>query len=266
MAGEERRAVSNVKSADRTMSVLLYLASRARPVPTMRIAAHCGLPRSSTYHLLNAMMARRFVQYYPDNHAWGLGEAAFEIGSAHRRVEAMSWLARPRLRELAHATGAPAHMGVLDGGDVIYTLKETPADRPDQFVTKVGMRLPAHLTAVGRAILMALPPARLRALYPVGQTLAVRTGRGPTLFADLERELAAARRAGYALEQGLTTAGVTCVAATVYSHEGVPIGGVGVSLKGSVARTEQVAETVVGVARRISTGLGYTARGEARAA
>jgi DNA-binding IclR family transcriptional regulator len=253
----EEGAVSTVKSADRTMNVLTFLSSRARPVPTMAIAGHCGLPKSSTYHLLSTMQRQRFVRYYPDRHAWGLGEAAFEIGSGYRRSESIAWLARRTVRDLARETGAVAHLGVLDGSDVVYVLKELPDGRQDRTVTKVGMRMPAHLTAVGRAILMALPPARLRALFPLGQTLAVRTGRGPKLVGELERELAAQRAAGFALERGLTAHGVTCIGATVESHEGAPVAGVGVSIVGECPDVPALAAQVRRAAAHISGTLGH---------
>jgi DNA-binding IclR family transcriptional regulator len=54
--------MDTVKSADRVMSILVLLAKRVRPVPAAMIARECGLPRSSTYQLLNAMRARQFVR------------------------------------------------------------------------------------------------------------------------------------------------------------------------------------------------------------
>lgn len=72
-------ASSSVKSAERVLAVLDLLARSARPVPTMAIVRGCAIPKSSAHHLLNVMRDRRFVSYYEDEHAWGLGVAAFEI-------------------------------------------------------------------------------------------------------------------------------------------------------------------------------------------
>ena len=54
---------------------------------------------------------------------------------------------------------------MLHGRDVLYVVEERAPGRPP-LVTDVGVRLPAHLTASGRAILAALPAAQVRALYP----------------------------------------------------------------------------------------------------
>ena len=48
---------------------------------------------------------------------------------------------------------------------MLYVIEERAPGRPP-LVTEVGVRLPAHLTASGRAILAALPTAQVRALYP----------------------------------------------------------------------------------------------------
>ena len=42
-----------------------------------RIASAVGLPRSSTYHLLRAMITEGFVVHLPEEKRYGLGVAAF---------------------------------------------------------------------------------------------------------------------------------------------------------------------------------------------
>lgn len=225
----------------------------------MRIAEHCGLPKSSTYHLLNCMRERNFVTYYPEQRAWSLGPSAFEIGSAYLRAEPLSWLGRPLLQEVAAATGTSAHLAVLHGSDVLYILKEDPPGRAPVLISRVGLRLPAHLTAVGQAILMRLPPWELRALLPARSTLVRRTGRGPTLVSELERQLAEARERGFALERDMTTVGVTCIAATVFAHDQRPIAGLGLSyLSGhhDESMNPKLAAQVGDAASRLSQTLG----------
>jgi IclR family transcriptional regulator, acetate operon repressor len=70
---------STVKSAERTMDVLELLAANPRPLPTMTIARRCGIPKSSTYHLLNALRGRGFVAYHEEQRSWSIGDRAREI-------------------------------------------------------------------------------------------------------------------------------------------------------------------------------------------
>jgi DNA-binding IclR family transcriptional regulator len=168
---------SFVKSAERTLDVLHLLASRLRPVPASVVAHECAIPRSSTYHLLNVLRDRGWVNYYEAERAWGLGLTAFETGSAYLRSEPLQRAGRPLLAALTEHTGDTAHLAILEGTDVLYIDKEESRTAP-RLVTEIGVRLPAHLTAVGRAILSRLSPAQVRALY--ARPVLVRR-RGPRL-------------------------------------------------------------------------------------
>lgn len=254
--------MSNVKSAERVMQVLKFLSGRVRPVPSMTIARELGLPKSSTYHLLKVMSEEKFVTYYPDNHAWGLGPSAFDIGTAYLRAEPLAWLGRPLLKQLADETGVTAHLAVLYGQDVLYLVKEDPSGGGPRLVSRVGLKLPAHLTAVGRAILMRLSPPQLAAIFPDRDALVRRTRKGPSLVVELERDLKEARALGYALDDGMTTPGITCIAASVFSHEGMVIAGLGVTFPSEqqgLASRAQLAAQAVRTAHQLSLSLGWRA-------
>lgn len=260
LGSETRAGSSSVKSAERVLAVLQVLARHARPVATMAIARECDIPKSSAHHLLNVMRARHFVTYYEAQRAWGLGVAVFEIGSAYLRSEPLQRLGRPLLAELTAAVGETAHLAVLHGTDVLYVDKEQPAAGPTaKLVTEVGVRLPAHLTAVGRAILAELTEAQVRALY-AGGPLVQRTGSGPEEIAELLDQLAEVRAAGYSLEDGLTTAGISCLAAAVHSHENRPVASIGityVTAQRSAAEVAEMAVAVRHVADRLSRSMGW---------
>lgn len=251
---------STVKSAERLLDVLELLARHTRPVPTMAIARECGIPKSSAHHLLNVMRERNFVTYYEVEHAWGLGVSIFEIGSAYPRSGPMQRLARHLLEELTERTRETAHLAMLHGTEVLYIDKEQPSGSVAKLVTEVGVRLPAHLTAVGRAILAELPEAQVRALY-ADTPLVLRTDRGPSSIEELLGDLQDVRRAGYALDNEMVTPGISCVAASVFSHEGVPAAAVGVTFvtaQRSAEGVELAADLVRDSAARLSASLGYS--------
>lgn len=77
----ETTASSTVKSAERTMDVLELLAAQERPLAAMTIARRCGMPKSSTYHLLNALQARGFVTHRPVERGWAIGDRVRELGA-----------------------------------------------------------------------------------------------------------------------------------------------------------------------------------------
>ncbi|HET7193519.1 MAG TPA: helix-turn-helix domain-containing protein, partial [Nocardioides sp.] len=169
--------MSQVPAATRALRVLRFLASQPDPVPLDRIMRACDLPRSTAYHLLSVMADEGFVIHLVEDKRYSLGVAAFEVGSGYSRQEPLQRIARRLLAGLVDATGHSAHLAVLHGRDVLYVVEERAPGRPP-LVTDVGVRLPAHLTASGRAILAALPPPQVRALYPDPTAFVDRHGTG----------------------------------------------------------------------------------------
>jgi IclR family transcriptional regulator, acetate operon repressor len=246
------------------MDVLRFLSSRLRPAPTMAIAYACGIPKSSTHHLLNVMLERGWVIYFEADKGWGLGPAAFETGSAYLRSQPLQRVARPILQRLTAATERTSHLAVLHGADVLYLDKELHCDVGRRFITEVGIRLPAHLTSVGRAMLAELTPAQVRALY-VRPVLVKRTERGPVTVGKLLEELREVKERGCAVEFGLTTPDVGCAGAAVVSHEGFPTAAVGVSFVRTgdcPSLRSRIAKEVVTAAGELSRAIGVRRRSE----
>lgn len=205
-----------VPAATAALRVMKYLSGRPLPVSASHIAQVVGMPRSSTYHLLAAMAEEDFVIHYSEDKTWGIGIAAWEVGHGFAQQEPLGRLARIPLARLVDKVGQSAHLVMLSDADVLYVIEERAPGRPP-LVTDVGVRLPAHLTASGRAILATLPPAQIRALYPGKAAFVTRTGKGPQSPTELRRLLSATRRRGYAWEDGEVTAGFSSLAAPIES-------------------------------------------------
>ncbi|SFC22746.1 transcriptional regulator, IclR family [Nocardioides terrae] len=244
-----------VPAATRALRVLRFLAAQPAPVPLDRIARALDLPRSSAYHLITAMVEEGFVVHVADERTYGLGVAAHEIGSGYARQEPLQRIARRPLAELVDRTGQTAHLAVIHGRDVLYVVEERAPGRPP-LVTDVGVRLPAHLTASGRAILAALPASQVRALYPDRSAFVDRTGVGPTSLSALRAVLTETRRHGHAVEDGEVTPGFASVAAAVLDHTGLPAAGLAVTYTGPVDLPHLVTEV-----RRTATLVSNRLRG-----
>jgi len=219
---------SRVPAASRALRVLSYLATQPEPVPLDLIARATAMPRSSAYQLVNVMVAEGFVTHVEDEHRYGLGVAAFEVGSGYTRQAPLQRLARRPLAELVDGLGESGHLAALHGADVLYLLEERAAGRPS-LVTDVGVRLPAHLTASGRAILSRLPKTQVRALFPDPSAFVSRRSGGPTSLSALSSLLAETRQRGHATEDGDVTAGFSSIAVPVVDPAGLPLAAVAVT-------------------------------------
>lgn len=208
-----------VPAATATLRVMSFLSGQAVPVSAARIADVAGLPRSSTYHLLAVMADEEFVIHYPEDSTWGLGIAAYEVGQGFAQQEPLARLARLPLARLVDRTGQSAHLVILHGADVLYVIEERAPGRPP-LVSDVGVRLPAHLAASGRAILASLSAKQVRALYPDRAAFVDRTGAGPHSPSELRSVLSQTRQRGHAREDGEVTPGFASIAAVIEAASG----------------------------------------------
>ncbi|WP_406382610.1 IclR family transcriptional regulator [Streptomyces sp. NBC_01618] len=250
--------MSIVPAAAQVLAVLRYLATQAAPVPAAAISRDVGLPRSTTYHLLDTLAADGFVSHLPEERRYGLGVSAFELASGYARQEPFQRLARVPLAKLVDRTGHNANLAVLHGREVIYVIEERAPGRAP-LVSEVGVRLPAQLTASGRAVLAHLPAAQVRALFPDRSSFVQRNDAGPTSLTALRALLAEVRRRQYATEEGEITVGLSSIAAAVFDHHAHPIAGVCVtfpSRPGSAAERQEIAGHVAQTARELTRRVG----------
>ena len=222
------RRAPGVPAARQTLRILQYLATQRGPVAATTIATALDLPRSTVYRLLAVLQEFGFVLHFPEARRYGIGIAAFEMSSGFSRQEPLSRLGRPILANLVDSVGESAHLAVLHGRDVIYLVEERAPRRP-ALVTEVGVRLPSHLTASGRALLATLPKSQVRALFPSAESFAQRTRAEIPNYATLTRVLAEVRSRGYAAEDGDVTDGMASVAVAVRDHAGWPAAGIAVT-------------------------------------
>jgi DNA-binding IclR family transcriptional regulator len=246
-----------VPAAQQTLAILRYLGRQAGPVPAASIVRDLGLPRSTVYHLLTTLAEGNFVTRLPDEQRYGLGLAAYELGTGYARQAPLQRVARVPLADLVDRVGHSAHLGVLHGREVVYVVEERAPGRPS-LVTDVGVRLPAHLTASGRAMLARLPATQVRALFPDAAAFETRTGNGPRSRSALQALLVEVRRAGAAVEEEEVSAGFASVADAVLDHSGHPVASVAATYPtGVVAAAERAAiatrvrQTAATITRRI---------------
>jgi len=225
----------SVPAAHQTLQIVKYLAGHGGPVRASTVARDLGLPRSTTYHLLRVLQDEGFLLHSPETQAYALSPLLGELGSSVGSSENLARLAKPVLTRLVAETRLPvvAHLGLLHHGDVVYASK-VAASRAPAVVTSIGVRLPAHLTATGRAMLAALPGAQVDAIYRDVAALVTRTGAGPTTRHALETLLAQTTDRGWAIEDGDITLDYASVAAAVLDHNGYPAAAIGLTFRGSI--------------------------------
>ena len=122
--------MANAPAAGQALDVLGLMARRGEPVPAAALARDLGLPRSTVYHLLAVLVERGYVRHLPEERRYGLGLAAYELGSAYQRQAPLERMARGVMDRLVDQTGHNAHLAVLHGRDVLYVIEQRATGRP----------------------------------------------------------------------------------------------------------------------------------------
>lgn len=204
----------SIKSAERTLLLLEYVA-RNHPVTMRELRDRLGIPRSSLHGLLGVLTDHGFL-CMGSNREYTVGLRAFEVGTAWAQTVSVERVAAPVLSRLVTEVNQIAHVGVLDGSEVVYILKQENA-RPVRLVSAVGKRLPAHATALGKVLMSSLDADAIRARYPDRQLPRI-TNNTITEVDDLVAAVDVVRRTGFCIDEGESTPGVTCFAAPIYDR------------------------------------------------
>jgi DNA-binding IclR family transcriptional regulator len=203
-------AVRKVKSAVRTVELLEYLAARQdRPARIREISAALDMPRSSAHALLRTLMAQGWVRSDDSGTLYGIGIRALLVGTSYLDSDPYLPMITPFLEELRQDLDETFHVGRLDGTDIVY-LATRESRQYQRTTNRVGRRLPAYATALGKALLAERFDADRDRHVPA--ELAALTVHTVTDRAELEEALETARVRGYATDDQENTVGLRCFA------------------------------------------------------
>jgi IclR family transcriptional regulator, acetate operon repressor len=190
------------------------------------IHARTRMPKPTAYRLLNQLAGWGLVERHQDGYR--LGMRLFELGQLVPQHHRIGPTVGPVLRRLQKSTGLTVHLAVLDATDIVY-LEKLAAPGEPPIASRVGGRLPAHCTAVGKAVLAHTPSDSVRAVLTRGlHRRSPRTVVVPGLFLG---QLEAVRRSGFARDDEECAVGISCVAAPIFDRNRRPIAALSVTAR-----------------------------------
>ncbi len=214
----DRAGVREVKSAARTVELLELLAARRHhPMKLRELSDALGAPRSSVYALVRTLVDRGWVRTDPTGTLFSIGIQALLAGTTYLDVDPILRIVQPQINDLSQDLDETIHYGRLQGTDVVYlaTHESTQYLRP---FSRVGRRLPAFATAMGKALLAeqlrsggedALSSRLPGALAPLTPYTVVDR-------AELVVQLEEAQVRGYAMDRQENVIGITCFAVALH--------------------------------------------------
>lgn len=212
------------------------------------VAALTGLPRSTAFRILSQLTALDWLEHGP--RGFRLGVRSLGLAS-HTRTshDDVRSAASPVLNNLHAATGAVAHLGVLEYARVHY-LDKIGGAAAGTIPSRIGGRLPADHTACGKALLSCIAPERVDALLTVSDD----NRRRPLDLPRLHKQLNTIRRNGLAYDSAESCPmGIAAIAAPILGPDGA-VGAISLASKRSLP-LDRVAPMVAHAARMTTEAL-----------
>lgn len=248
---------NSVGTLARGLDVLELFASIDPELSQKQISDALGLPMPTVHRLVALLTERRWLERDPNTRRLRLGLEVTRLVPALVAGMRLPELARPHLLRLVSEIHETVNVAILDGADVVYLLSES-GDRLLAARVAVGMRLPAHCTALGKCLLAQLPDDVARAALDA-EPYERRTERTLTTWARLAPDLAAIRESGMATSEEEYEIGLVSLAVPVRWLDGPGTGAINVSLPAGRATSRfraQLTRCLLAAAREIDREMG----------
>jgi DNA-binding IclR family transcriptional regulator len=253
----ERNRLSSVATAIR---LLKAFSEHEEELGVSALAQKLGVAKSTVHRLAVTLVSEGLLEQDPRTDRYRLGVGLFGLGTLVRRRMNLSNEARPFLFDLRTRTGETILLGIPAETEVMYVYNlESP--QALRMRSDIGVRRPAHCTAVGRAIFAYAPQTVIDRV--LAGTLPRRTPKTVTDKAALRAILAGVRERGYAIEDEECEPGIRCVAAPVRGADGAVAGAIGIagpSQRLSLEKLAELSKPLLVAAAAVSVRLGYVAR------
>ncbi len=222
------------------------------------LARRLQLPRATIFRMLNTLEAMGFLQRAEGSNDYRLGLSVMRLGFEFLSSMDLTELGQPVIARLCGEIRYPCNIVVRDGRSIVYVAKVTPPT-PLTSSVRVGTRLPAHATALGRVLLADLSLPELRTLYPE-EHLEAHTPKTPRTVLDLFNLVEADRERGHVFSEGFYESSICTIAAPVRDHSGRVVAALGTTVPAphvEEGRAETLIAGVCDAAAELSELLNY---------
>jgi DNA-binding IclR family transcriptional regulator len=251
---DEDQEARVIQSVDRAIRILLALQGERR-LGIAELAARLELAPSTVHGIVKTLAAHNLVVQDAASGRYQLGPAVLRLGNVYLDTLELRSRAVPWSEELARRTGMAVRTGVLAADDVVIIHHEPRPDGSRQ-MPEIGIVIPAHASALGKAQLAFLPAAAKSMLAAAHRSM---TGETLTDADELREQLAAIARTAVAEEKDEAVLGESSLAAPIFGADGAAVGAIAVVLPTTDWPVgESVLDALREAARNISRELGAT--------
>jgi len=226
MQATEDSAPATRAVVDKAFTLLEAWRQRGEILGVSELSRRTRLPKSTSHRLLGILEAAGVVERVAGGHRLGERLHGFSALLSGDSPPELRETCLPYLQDLYELTHETIHLAILDGVDV-YCVEKLYGHRRSPLASRVGGWLPAHSTALGKALLAYSGEAQQRRVMQ--GTLRQYTAATVTQPLRLAGELRATRLRGVALDHLETHPAVRCVAAPVLNRQGQAVAAISIS-------------------------------------
>jgi IclR family pca regulon transcriptional regulator len=261
-ASPDLRQPQYSQSLERGLAVLATFTRKQPLLGIAEIADRLGMHRSTTHRYVSTLVALGYLEQ-DRSRKYRLGLRVTDLGMSALGATGLPEHAHPDLEELRHRTSYTTNIGVLDGTEVLYVDRVAGFRRGQGAIDlrlKVGSRLPAYATAMGKLLLAGLPEGEQRELISHMKL----TKRGPhtitsrKMLCDVLPEILAA---GLAVDDEEFAAGLHAIAAPVRNEAREMVAAVNLVAPSAMISladlVDRLGPHLISTADRVSARLGY---------
>ncbi|WP_028726001.1 IclR family transcriptional regulator domain-containing protein [Paracoccus zeaxanthinifaciens] len=215
------------------------------------MARATGFDRATARRLLLTLHDAGYADY--DGKFFTLTARVLRLGMGALSAMPLPQIMQPWLDQLSDQVGQSASVSILDGTEIVY-LARAAQRRVMSINLMPGSRLPAHCTSMGRVLLAALPPDRVRALLDQAD-LTPRTRFSLTAPDEIVERIEAARHDGYAVIDQEVEIGLRSIAVPLFSAQGVAVAAINVGASAAQVETDALVPRFLGPLRKVQEGM-----------
>ena len=210
--GSASEADSLAPAVTRAAAILDVLAENGTVAAgPSELARRLGLPKSSIANICAALADAGLVRRVGTG--FTLGRKLAELGGAYLTSVDLVQEFYEACADLPAGSEETVQLAVLDGIEMTY-LARHDGKQPVRLTSQIGRRLPASVTATGKAALASIDEAEVRRRYE-GHAFPALTARSLTTLDALLDDLAVIRERGYSMDDEETVEGVVCFGVSI---------------------------------------------------
>ncbi len=247
-----------ISTLSRTLKILEAFDTRTPALRLTDIAAKVNLHKSTVYRLLSYLVTENYLEFNESTKEYRLGYKFLTLASVVLSYLDITDISKPIMRELVDKTNQTANLAVLDRDAVIYIAKVEPTSSI-RISTRIGARVPAHCTALGKILLANLSHNNLDKILST-MKFSRFTSTTITDKESLKKKLNEISAKGYAIDHEEFLDGLVCVAYPIFDYKNEAIAAISISGSLTVFKDEQIQKWIKLLktsSESISKQLGY---------